>query len=265
MNEEKEEYAADKAVENLFCGGFVQMLIMVLIMPHYISGVVEDNSTQMTAGTVSALCSNLEIYMNDLEKITIIPYMSDEMLGALKQKKEYAGKSMSGEETYRINAILKKELPHYFQMMHRDVTELLLLPLDGSVYLFSTFSNQYYSKDYDYAGQGWYQDAVNAAGGSVFVGSHAQEYVTLPNESGVFSVARLIRDPQDHEPLAIIMADMSTAMLKDIIDSADLNASSYAAVLDQLEAGLYEPGHQRGHAGPGGRRRKAGVGRAFQV
>lgn len=222
-----------KLLRIFFAAVFVQMLIMVLIMPHYISGVVEDNSTQMTAGTVSALCSNLEIYMNDLEKITIIPYMSDEMLGALKQKKEYAGKSMSGEETYRINAILKKELPHYFQMMHRDVTELLLLPLDGSVYLFSTFSNQYYSKDYDYAGQGWYQDAVNAAGGSVFVGNHAQEYVTLPNESGVFSVARLIRDPQDHEPLAIIMADMSTAMLKDIIDSADLNASSYAAVLDQ--------------------------------
>lgn len=222
-----------KLLRIFFAAVFVQMLIMVLIMPHYISGVVEDNSTQMTAGTVSALCSNLEIYMNDLEKITIIPYMSDEMLGALKQKKEYAGKSVSGEETYRINAILKKELPHYFQMMHRDVTELLLLPLDGSVYLFSTFSNQYYSKDYDYAGQGWYQEAVNAAGGSVFVGNHAQEYVTLPNESGVFSVARLIRDPQDHEPLAIIMADMSTAMLKDIIDSADLNESSYAAVLDQ--------------------------------
>lgn len=121
----------------------VQTMLVIMIMPHYVIDVVENNSEKLTSQTISVLCSTLKMYLSDLDKITIIPYMNDEITLALNRKIDCSEQEMEKEEIYQINRSLREVVPAYFEMMNRDVTELLLLPMDNSVYLFSSSSNYY--------------------------------------------------------------------------------------------------------------------------
>lgn len=217
---------------------FVQVVFELWILPRYVVDVVEERTEKLTANTVSVLCTSMEQYMRSLEQFTLIPYMNDEFINALNLKVKYSEQPIDMETTYRINRSLHTTMALYVDLLNNEAQELLLLPFDGSVYLFSS-NNNYYVKDYEYTSQEWYKKAVQANGGAVFIGNHVQDYVAKPAENGVFSVVRLIKNPTTQKPLAVIKSDMESGILQKIIESAQLDGTSGAAILDQNSDVVY--------------------------
>ena len=207
------------------------LIILIAVLPVWFTDRMEKNARISAEGTVASISKNVEIYLNDLENITLIPYINDSVMMALQKKKKFLNLEIPEEEMYEINRALTYELPLYFQLMRNDISELLILPEDGSVYLTSVNSS-YYEKEYDYRSQEWYQQAVKAEGRAIFIGNHRQDYIQNPKAEGVISVVRQIRDVETQEALAVVMSDTETDILERILESVTFNEGSWCFILD---------------------------------
>ncbi|TXK74028.1 sensor histidine kinase, partial [Paenibacillus sp. N3.4] len=64
----------------------VPTIVITIIMPAYYKQIIIHNSMNETNSTVASLKINIESYLDDLEKLTVIPYLNDDIMNALKQK-----------------------------------------------------------------------------------------------------------------------------------------------------------------------------------
>lgn len=210
----------------------IPLIIIVTVLPFYYSYRTKNNVISSAGSTVKSLCRNVEIYLNDLENITLIPYINDNIMSALQQKLKYYGQEIPDEEAYEMNETLLHEMALYFQLMRQDISDFLLLPEDKTVYLMSVHSS-YYDKQYDYWSQDWYQEAVEADGSAVFIGNNEQNYILNPQTDSFFSVVRLIKDVETRDSLAVIKADMETSVLESMLQNVSLGEGTYCLVMDK--------------------------------
>ncbi|HLO18620.1 MAG TPA: sensor histidine kinase, partial [Anaerolineales bacterium] len=135
---------------------------------------------------------------------------------------------------------LKTTLPLFLQNSRTDILATVLVIPDGSAYVASVGAA--YGEPvtgYAYTRQGWYQKAVQADGNVVFISSHPEDYLSNIPVRQVFSVARLIKDPDTRQPLGVIMADADTVVLARIINDIHFNVSSIVCVFDDQDKLLY--------------------------
>lgn len=216
----------------------VPLLMLLVFLPQYIYRYNEGVNTRMTQSLLSAMASNIEVYLSDLERVTMAPYMSDDIIAALRVKTQIDSDLFSPYDIYVTNKTMTEEAPMYFQLLRDDVTDVLLLPRDGSAYLVSEYDMGYDYK-YDFTGQQWYIDTINADGRPVYVGLHRQDYLYSQKKSSVFSVARAIKDPLTNSVLAVIVADTDARLLGRIAQSADFGGDSITLILDGGGQTLY--------------------------
>ena len=216
----------------------VPLLMMFVFLPKYIYEHNEGVNTRMTQGLLGSMASNIDIYLSDLERVTLAPYLSDDILDALRVKKMSGSNHFDPYEIYITNKAMTEEATMYFQLLRDDVTDVLLLPLDGSVYLVSEY-NLGYDYKYNFTEQRWYIDAIEANGRAIYIGLHEQDYLYSNHKDNVFSVARAIKDPMSGAVLGIVVADTDVKLLEQIARSADFGADSITLILDGTGQTLY--------------------------
>lgn len=229
------------------------VLVMTTAMPRYYQASMARETQTLTASTLTSVARNIETYLDDLDRLTIAPYLNEEVMRALRLK---AGQGYETSDDYTrlvASRALNSTLPLYLQNTRRDILGTILVTFDGSAYVTSVVGATLV-RDYPFAEQEWYRKAVSADGRVAFISSHPQDYVTAPTRRQVFSVARLVKDPDSRKPLAIIMADADTIVLDRITREIDLGVSSIICIFDDggrllyssrpLEAGLQEQAWQ---------------------
>jgi two-component system sensor histidine kinase YesM len=70
-----------------------------------------------------------------------------------------------------------------------------------------------------------------------YISSHPQDY--FGSDRQVFSVARLLKDPDSGKPLGVMMADADNIVLENIIRNVRFNVTTVVAVLDENNRPLY--------------------------
>lgn len=216
----------------------VPLLMLFVFLPKYIYKYNEGVNTRMTQSLLSAMASNIDTYLSDLERVTLAPYLSDDILDALRVKKLSGSNHFDPYDIYVTNKTMTEEATMYFQLLRDDVTDVLLLPLDGSVYLVSEY-NLGYDYNYNFTEQRWYIDAIEANGRAIYVGLHEQDYLYSNKKDNVFSVARAIKDPMSSTVLGVIVADTDARLLEQIAKSADFGGDSITLILDATGQTLY--------------------------
>jgi two-component system, sensor histidine kinase YesM len=210
---------------------FIPIVIIAFFMPFYYQHLIEKETQTLTKNTLTALSHNIETYLVDLERITILPYFHDHLMKALKIKaSKYHEKDMPTKVF--VEQTLTNSLPAYFQTLRQDIVGTIILPVDGSVYV-RTNSGSNAVEDYHFNKQDWYKKAIAADGKATFISAHPQKYLVNPPADEVFSVARLIKDPESLKPLAVIMADADTATLKRGLNGIHFNVKSIRAIINE--------------------------------
>jgi two-component system sensor histidine kinase YesM len=131
-------------------------------------------------------------------------------------------------------------LPLFLQNSRRDILATVLVAR-GWIFV-CHFCRQRISEpvaEYAYTQQDWYRKAVQADGKIVFISSHPQDYLSDISNRKVFSVARLIKDPDTRQPLGVIMADADTVVLARIVNDISFNVSSIVCIFDAENKLLY--------------------------
>ena len=111
----------------------IPLLIIITVLPAYYIRRTKSQAVLSAGSTVKSLCRNVEIYLNDLENITLIPYINENIMSALRKKMRYQGREMPAVEAYEMNETLQHEMALYFQLMRQDISDFLLLPQDKTV------------------------------------------------------------------------------------------------------------------------------------
>ncbi len=210
----------------------VPSLIMMTAMPYYYQHWLTQETEVMTEGTLTSIARNIETYLADLDRLTIIPYLNEEMIRALRLKANGSYDQVDAYTKLIANRALYATLPLSLQNTRDDILSTILVASDGSVYVSSIVDLSSAVPNYPFSDQEWYKNSVAANGKAVFISAHPQNYLSSPTNKQVFSVARLIRDPISHQHLAVIMADADTIVLERILNDISFNVGSIAGIFD---------------------------------
>ncbi|PZE20562.1 sensor histidine kinase [Paenibacillus xerothermodurans] len=214
-------------------------IVLALAMPYYSEGILKNETQKLTAGTLNALTRNLHTYMDDLERLTASPYLNDNVIQALKYKAGGHYRTASAYDKLQTDRALTGTLPNYLINTREDILSTIIISTDGQAYLTSKHNAMELVPNFPFSSQDWYKQAVDSDGRVAFISSHPQSYLINQGSRQVFSVARLIKDPDSRRPLAVILADADTKVLEKITRDITFNVSSIVVILDQNRNVIY--------------------------
>lgn len=215
----------------------IPVAIIMICMPAYYQYLLERETEALTRNTMTSMTEHIVTYLEQLEQITYLPYFSPELMQALitKNSPDYAGGTDFVK--YPVEMTLNSFLPAFLLTYGNNLSAALLLTEDGGVYS-QTNGLSDIVEDYPFRNQDWYRQTVQADGKATFISTHRQNYLTTPITQRVFSVARLIKDPETMRPLAVIMADAETSLLDEIVIK-DFGVRSVSAILNEQGSVFY--------------------------
>jgi two-component system sensor histidine kinase YesM len=218
----------------------IPVIIIAFVMPAYYVRIITTETEKLTDETLVGLTGNIQTYLDDLERVTVTPYTNNEVMFSLKLKARGLYSQVDEYTKYKADYPLYHTLPNLLVNLRKDILGTLLVSTDGSVY-YNDSSSQLTEprNDYPYTGQNWYREAVAADGRVAFVNVHPQDYLNLASVPEVFSVARLIKDPDSKQTLAVIMADADTIILDRIVRQFSFNVNSIVTIADKDHRLIY--------------------------
>ncbi len=220
----------------------VPALMMVTIMPAYYQHQIATETAFLTKSTLSAINLNIETYLDDLMRLTMSPYFSEESIYALDLHSSGAYKTSTTYEKLVADRAIKGMLRNIFQNTRSDIAGTVLITFDKAVFEVSSTVQGGVIPGYPFEEQDWYQKAIDSNGKAAFISPHVQDYWTGDKSKQVFSVSRLIKNPYTQQPVGVIMADADTVALKRIFDNVSFNVSSIVAVFDENQQIIHSSG-----------------------
>ncbi|WP_240415293.1 cache domain-containing sensor histidine kinase [Paenibacillus periandrae] len=218
----------------------IPVIIIAFVMPAYYVKIITKETEKLTDATLIGLTENIQTYLDDLERVTISPYTNNDVMNSLKQKARGVNSPVDSYSKFKADYTLYHTLPSLLVNLRKDILGTLLVAIDGSVYYNDSSSQLTETRSaYPYTEQNWYREAVAANGRVAFVNVHPQDYLKLTAVPEVFSVARLIKDPDSKQPLAVIMADADTIILDRIVRQISVNADSFVTITDKDQRLIY--------------------------
>lgn len=217
----------------------IPVVIIVVALPTYYQKSIAEQEYIQMQDTLTALTFSIETYLDDLDRMTITPYFNSDVMQALKIKSYDRSVKIAPYEQYEAEQALSNTLPKFLRNTRKDILGTILLPMDGSIYLTDPtgFGNKPV-EGYPFKDQDWYIRAMKEDGNVAFISVHFQDYLEGPGKQ-VFSVARVINDPDTRRPLGVIMADADTIALEKMMRGIRLKSGSIAAILDDKQKLIY--------------------------
>ncbi|WP_438495887.1 cache domain-containing sensor histidine kinase [Paenibacillus sp. IHBB 3054] len=209
----------------------IPVAIIMVCMPAYYQYLLERETEALTRNTLTSMTEHIVTYLEQLEQITYLPYFSPELMQALITKNTSDYSSNTDFVKYPVELTLNTFLPAFLLTYGNNLSAALLLTQNGDVYS-QTNGLSDVVEDYPFFEQPWYLQTVQADGKATFISTHHQDYFTAPLTKRVFSVARVIKDPESLRPLAVIMADAQTSLLDEIVIK-DFGVRSISAILNE--------------------------------
>ncbi|GGG59558.1 cache domain-containing sensor histidine kinase [Paenibacillus radicis (ex Gao et al. 2016)] len=214
-------------------------LTLAIILPTYFKGLISEETQNVTSGAMNSLSRNIETYLDDLDRLTLLPYYNDELIQALKITAYQSESSLDDYTKLKTYRALNGTLPSYLLNTRKEIINTVMITRDGKGYLSSKFEANKLVQGFPYQEQSWYQKAVEADGKAAFIGSHKQDYLSDTMNRRVFSVARLIKDPDSKQPISVIIADADYGALNKIIDDIAFSSRSMIVIMDESGEPVY--------------------------
>jgi two-component system, sensor histidine kinase YesM len=215
------------------CAVMVPSILMPLLISSYSKDIIVAESRTLTDSVIRMMGRTIQMYQNDLERLTIVPYLNDDIMYAIKYKSSSAWALASDYDRLVADRALNSTLPMYMQNTRADILNFALILRNDAVFFANKSSYTNLVNGYDYTKQAWFQAAIKADGKAIFTGIHRSDYLTSSNDKPVFSVARMIKDPDSKRYLGVIVADADTNVLSGLLNGVDFDVSSKIAILGE--------------------------------
>ncbi|MEC0092696.1 cache domain-containing protein [Paenibacillus macquariensis] len=153
----------------------IPVLLIGFVIPYYYQTMITEEKQVLTEGTLKAMARNIETYLDDLERITIMPFWNEDVMNALKFKATNQYDKANDYTKLLTDRALNETLPLMLQNTRKDILGTLLISSDGTVYVTDTNEITGPIRDFSYQQQSWYKQAVAADGNIAFISAHKRD------------------------------------------------------------------------------------------
>ena len=234
----KEAGLANRSLAFKLIGINLILIAVPLLLSSLLSGIgysraVERNVGAYQADAVHEFSANLDIYMNELGLLSVLPYQTPDLLDYLERRE-------AAEASVYEERMLLEEFMRRIRVNGRvDTIGITLQAEKVRSYVEPPDSPGRFTEEDD-PDLGTFADAA-ASGKAVFVGPHS-----LKSDNGstynVFSAVRVIRSLESGERLAVLKIDVPTSDLRERISNLSGSGERSVAVLDGSGAPIYANG-----------------------
>ncbi len=221
---------------------FIVMYIFSFVIPIILSMFVISTylKIQFTNQTSSLIDDHLEStsqkisdYLNELDRLTIIPYYNKDFFTSLNTVLKKNDQNISDYERFLAELALRDELASDMLSTRKDIVGTILV--SANLFIAGARKNvePVSLHSYDFSKEEWYTQAKKLNGKSYVTGIHCEDYFSGFSDTEVFSIARLVRDPNTGRSLGVIMADANISVFDDIFSNLKFKIPSQMALLDE--------------------------------
>jgi two-component system sensor histidine kinase YesM len=221
-----------KLLSLFICAVMVPSVLMPLLFASYGRETLTARTKTFTDSVIRQMGKTILLYQHDLERLTMIPYFNDDIMYALKYKSSPSYAYASEYDRLVTERAFNTTLPMYIRGTRPDILSFMLILKDDSVFFANKDDYSNVVNGYDYKRQPWYKAAAAAGGKAVFIGAHETDYFTGIRNRSVFSVARVIKDPDSRRYLGVMVADADAKVLSGLLNDADFGVRSKVALFD---------------------------------
>lgn len=214
------------------------LIAVPLLLSSLLSGIGYSKSMQRNVGAyqsdaVREFSANLDIYMNELALLSVLPYQTPDLLDYLERRKEQE------TSTYEKRMLLEDFMRRIRVNGRVDTIGITLQAEKVRSYVEPPDSPGRFTEKSD-PDLGAFAEAA-ASGQAIFVGPHP---VKSDNGStyDVFSAVRVIRSLESGQRLAVLKIDVPSSDLRERIASLSGGGERSVAVLDGGGIPIYESG-----------------------
>jgi len=199
----------------------VPMIFLTALSSWIYSNQIAKTMNNNVVGTVNLVNDHLSTYLNELTRLSVLPYYNSKILSIMQQTGD-----ISDTDFNQVQGLLSQAIRN----PREDLQSVFIYRRDGKI-----FSSSIYNADinyqYDFQSSPWYREAVAANGKVVFTGKVSDTRI-INRPEPAFSVARAIKI-YNGPVLGVIIIDVSFAGLESIFRNADLGQGSNIVVLDR--------------------------------
>lgn len=214
------------------------LIAVPLLLSSLLSGIGYSKSMQRNVGAyqsdaVREFSANLDIYMNELALLSVLPYQTPDLLDYLERRQERE------TSTYEQRMLLEDFMRRIRVNGRVDTIGITLQAEKVRSYVEPPDSPGRFTEKSD-PDLGAFAEAA-ASGQAIFVGPHP---VKSDNGStyDVFSAVRVIRSLESGQRLAVLKIDVPSSDLRERIASLSGGGERSVAVLDGGGVPIYESG-----------------------
>lgn len=210
---------------------FFVLIIISLLLVSTINSVLTTNSLEQQAMTyteevLSQVQRNIDLYIKNMEDVIWLISNNDQVLGSLKQRNTGKGTIESQLGKY------KKKYP--------EIAGILIISKDYQVYSndMSPLKRDFLTKE------PWYIKAkAEPSTYQMFSAQVGRNIKLHGNYSAdeVVSISKAIYDPLTKEYLGVILIDLRSKVIKEVIDSVSFGKKGFVYVTDITGSKVYAP------------------------
>ncbi len=209
-------------------------ILMVLAVSflnyHWYSKELTRQTISQTQQIIEQTGSNINVYLDELNRLTLTPYYNDTLLTALENKASSPEKQL--EDKRVIEEFLSSAM-----ILPRD--EILRVYIMNTEDIYSYTRTPYEMSDYtSYLQSSWYQEALSTTK-PIYIPPHFEKAFG-DKETPIFSIVRQIRGIQDNKKiLGVIKVDADYSGIKKICDRVKLKNHGILLILNDDNQVIY--------------------------
>ncbi|HZG78969.1 MAG TPA: sensor histidine kinase [Paenibacillus sp.] len=189
------------------------------------SAGVERNTAELTYQVVDQIRLNLDRYVKEMERLTLMPFYDDDVMRILKAhsgphlKETY----LTTDESLKMNLFISS-----LAFDRSEIESILFFANDGSIF---SNSDQSVSRFWASDAASWMAEVKAKDGALTLIPPHEAAYYN-PSRKRVSSIARVIREPYTNETLGIVKVDLTKQGFEKMVSSVRLGQGSTLSITD---------------------------------
>lgn len=224
-----------------FIMAVIPCFCIVVAAPSYMRKHEIERTEKYMKSLTNSYAKTLEIYLDELDRMSLLAQINDDVLIALKLVNKTNYDSMSDKIKVMTNRALNGEFSLYLQATRADIMNVILIPIDQEeVYISSKNGTLDSVEEYDFNSETWFSEAVRANGRAVFCGPHQQNYIKGGGGESVFTVSRAVIDTDKQRIIGVVCACADATILHQVVkEAASVEKGTLVAVLDSNNQFVY--------------------------
>lgn len=219
----------------MICLFSVSMVLAVSFFNYrWYSKELTTQTISQTQQIIEQTSSNINVYLDELNRLTLAPYYDDTLLAALEEKTLSFGRQLENKRT--IDNFLSSAM-----ILPRN--EILRVYIMNDENIYSYTRTPYEMSDYaTYSESSWYKEALSTTK-PIYIPPHFEKAFG-DKQTPVFSIVRQIRSTQDNNRiLGVIKVDADYSGIKKICDRVKLKDHGALLILNNENQIIYQTGN----------------------